>query len=115
MKDNDDGSKGNFELIPPWIPTDVYCLSTTRIHKTSSFHKKLINFILASSEKMILLNPLLIVVTGTSSGLGLATAKHLLNNDFAVLGIDIQTAEIEHQNYTHVEMNLASVDIEELQ
>lgn len=63
---------------------------------------------------MILLNSLLIVITGTSSGLGLATAKHLLNNDFAVLGIDIQTAEIEHQNYTHVEMNLASVDIEEL-
>ena len=56
-----------------------------------------------------------IIVTGTSSGLGFATATQLLDNEFSVLGIDIQTAEIEHQNYTHVEMNLASVDIEELQ
>lgn len=56
-----------------------------------------------------------IIVTGTSSGLGFATAMQLLDNKFPVIGIDIQTAEIEHQNYTHVEMNLASVDLEELQ
>lgn len=56
-----------------------------------------------------------IIVTGTSSGLGLASATHLLDSNFAVLGIDIQATEIEHQNYTHVEMDLASVDIEELQ
>lgn len=56
-----------------------------------------------------------IIVTGTSSGLGFATAMQLLNNKFTVIGIDVQAAEIEHQNYTHIEMNLASIDIEELQ
>lgn len=57
----------------------------------------------------------IIIVTGTSSGLGFATATQLLNNKFTVIGIDVQAAEIEHQNYTHVEINLASIDIEELQ
>lgn len=42
-----DGSNptyGNFESVPSWIPTEVYCIPKTRIIKTSSFHKKLINF-----------------------------------------------------------------------
>ena len=43
-----------------------------------------------------------IIVTGTSSGLGFATATQLLDNEFSVLGIDIQSADIEHLNYTHV-------------
>ena len=37
--DGQSEASGIFELIPSWVPTDVYCLPTTRIHKTSSFQK----------------------------------------------------------------------------
>ena len=41
--DGQSEASGNFELIPPWVPTEVYCLPTTRIHKTGSMFNKFKN------------------------------------------------------------------------
>lgn len=43
----------------------------------------------------------LVLITGTSSGIGLATAKKFLDMGSNVVGIDIKGAAIEHKNYTH--------------
>ncbi len=52
----------------------------------------------------------IILVTGTSSGLGLATANLLLNQNFNVIGIDQYSTRIQHTAYTHLEMDLAQFD-----
>ena len=56
----------------------------------------------------------LIIVTGSSSGLGLATAKLLLENNFNVIGIDCNLAKIENTAYVHAQVDLASFDIEQI-
>ena len=52
----------------------------------------------------------MILVTGTSSGLGQATANSLLNQNFHVIGIDQLPSKIQHDTYTHLEMDLAQFD-----
>ena len=52
----------------------------------------------------------IILVTGTSSGLGLATASSLLNQNFSVIGIDQRSTRIQNTAYTHLEMDLAQFD-----
>ena len=42
-----------------------------------------------------------VLVTGSSQGIGRAIAEYFLNNGHAVIGIDRQSASIEHQGYTH--------------
>ena len=42
-----------------------------------------------------------VLVTGSSQGIGRAIAEYFLNNGHAVIGIDRQSASIEHQWYTH--------------
>ena len=44
---------------------------------------------------------MLVLITGTSSGIGLATAKKFLDMGFDVVGIDLKAASISHANYTH--------------
>lgn len=56
-----------------------------------------------------------ILVTGTSSGLGRATAKILLKQNFYVIGIDRHSTKIQHAAYTHLEMDLAQFDTELIQ
>ncbi len=53
-----------------------------------------------------------VIVTGTSSGLGLATAKQLLSENYLVIGIDKLTNSIQHKNYHHLEIDLTQLDIE---
>ena len=56
-----------------------------------------------------------ILVTGTSSGLGKATAKILLKHNFCVIGVDRLSTKIQHDAYTHLEMDLAQFDAELIQ
>ena len=44
---------------------------------------------------------MLVVVTGTSSGIGLATAQKFLDEGFEVVGLDILPAAITREGYTH--------------
>ena len=53
-----------------------------------------------------------IIVTGASSGLGLATANSLLGQNFDVIGIDQHSTKILHSAYTHLEMDLAQFNEE---
>ena len=54
-----------------------------------------------------------VVVTGSSVGMGLATAKKFLNEGHEVIGIDIlpmRDAILNHPNYTHYIANVAYYD-----
>lgn len=42
-----------------------------------------------------------VLITGTSSGIGQATALLFLEKGFIVFGLDIQQSTIEHDNYVH--------------
>ncbi len=46
------------------------------------------------------------IVTGSSSGIGLATAKHLLENGWRVAGWDRDAAQIEHANFEAIAIDL---------
>ena len=52
----------------------------------------------------------LAVVTGTSSGIGTAIAKSLLDNNWRVVGISRRTPDISSPNYTHVSLDLTDTD-----
>ena len=43
-----------------------------------------------------------ILVTGTSSGIGLAITERFLSEGHRVWGVDLQPAAIEHPNYVHL-------------
>ena len=42
-----------------------------------------------------------VVITGTSKGIGLATAIMFLKNDHHVIGLDVEESTINHPNYVH--------------
>jgi NAD(P)-dependent dehydrogenase (short-subunit alcohol dehydrogenase family) len=43
-----------------------------------------------------------VLITGTSSGIGLATAEYFLDQGHTVIGVDILGAAIVHDAYTHI-------------
>ena len=49
----------------------------------------------------------LALVTGTSSGLGIAIAKVLLENGWTVVGISRRNVELGHPHYEHIQLDLA--------
>ena len=49
------------------------------------------------------------IVTGTSSGVGAATARALVDRGWTVVGAARRAAAIDHPNYTHVTIDLADV------
>jgi benzil reductase ((S)-benzoin forming) len=49
-------------------------------------------------------------VTGTSSGIGLATAYELLNRDWEVIGVARRDSDIKNSNYTHFNIDLVDID-----
>ncbi len=50
------------------------------------------------------------LVTGSSSGIGLAIARHLLEQGWWVSGWDLAAPALEHANFTPVSVDLASAD-----
>ena len=52
-----------------------------------------------------------ILITGTSQGIGEAIAKHFLKNSHEVIGIDRQSSSIQHNNYTHYQMDVRDYNI----
>ncbi|MBR4800461.1 MAG: SDR family oxidoreductase [Clostridia bacterium] len=42
-----------------------------------------------------------VLVSGASEGIGLAVCKKFLQQNFEVVGLDVQSASINHMNYTH--------------
>lgn len=56
------------------------------------------------------LQRLVVLITGTSSGIGRETAHLFLKNGFEVVGLDIKPATIFNENYTHYECDVCDVD-----
>ena len=50
------------------------------------------------------------LITGSSSGIGRATAVQLLEAGHTIVGIARRPANIEHSNYRHIEMDLGQLD-----
>lgn len=44
---------------------------------------------------------MIILITGTSSGIGLATAEFFLQKGHDVIGLDVEPSSIDHASYTH--------------
>ncbi|MBE5935540.1 MAG: SDR family oxidoreductase [Lachnospiraceae bacterium] len=51
-----------------------------------------------------------ILITGTSQGIGQAIAKHFLDYNHEVVGIDRQESSIQHQNYIHHQIDVRDYD-----
>lgn len=51
-----------------------------------------------------------ILITGTSQGIGKATAEKFLQENHEVIGIDRQKAGIEHRSYTHYRLDIREYD-----
>ena len=56
----------------------------------------------------------MILVTGSSSGLGKSTSEKGLEEGFNVIGIDLSSSTIEHENYTHLQMDLSNLNLDVL-
>ena len=52
------------------------------------------------------MNTYLALVTGTTSGIGEATARLLLDRGWRVVGLARRAASIQNPNYSHVSVNL---------
>ena len=48
-----------------------------------------------------------ILVTGSSSGIGLAVAQMFLDKGHVVIGMDLLPPAIEHHNYIHYERDIS--------
>ena len=48
----------------------------------------------------------LVIVTGSSNGIGRAIAEEFLKNDFSVVGIDRLDSTIENVNYHHYKKDI---------
>ena len=57
---------------------------------------------------------MILLVSGASSGLGKATSEKALEEGFNVIGIDISPSAIEHENYTHLLIDLSKLNLEVL-
>ena len=53
-----------------------------------------------------------IIVTGSSSGIGLSITKVLLKNKANVLGISRRSQKISNKNYQHIEFDLSKIESE---
>ena len=51
-----------------------------------------------------------VLITGTSSGIGKATAELFLEKGFNVVGLDIASATITHPNFVHIDCDVSNVD-----
>ena len=51
-----------------------------------------------------------VLITGTSSGVGKATAERFLNEGHEVYGIDIRESTIDNENYTHYIADVRNAD-----
>lgn len=49
-----------------------------------------------------------VLISGTSSGIGLATAKKFLRYGYEVIGIDVLPASIDYGRYTHIVADVAN-------
>ena len=48
-----------------------------------------------------------ILITGSSSGIGLKTAQYFLDKGFEVVGLDLLPSSINHEKYRHFAVNIA--------
>ncbi|MFL2822255.1 MAG: SDR family oxidoreductase [Alphaproteobacteria bacterium] len=53
-----------------------------------------------------------IIVTGSSSGIGLSITKALLKNKANVLGVSRRNPNFSHKNYYHIEFDLSNIENE---
>lgn len=51
-----------------------------------------------------------VLITGTSSGIGLATAEKFVRKGYKVVGIDIKPATFSHVLYTHYQVDVRNYD-----
>lgn len=52
-----------------------------------------------------------VLISGTSQGIGKATAKEFLNNGYKVTGMDRQKSTIDDVNYTHYQLDILLDDL----
>ena len=52
-----------------------------------------------------------VLITGTSSGIGRATALKFLKEGFYVVGMDILPDEIEHKHYEHIIIDVSDANL----
>lgn len=51
-----------------------------------------------------------VLITGTSQGIGKATAELFLRKGFDVIGVDLQESKIEHPNYNHQQCDISDCE-----
>lgn len=52
------------------------------------------------------MNNKIVIITGTSKGIGKAIAEEFLNNDFQVIGLDRLNSTISNPNYNHYKVDI---------
>ena len=55
-----------------------------------------------------------VLITGTASGIGEATAKLFLNKGYEVVGFDTRPSSIESDNYTHYIVDITDKDLPDI-